>query len=234
MPDTTRVLVVEDEQKIADLLVLYFTREGYECHWLQDHSRLGHEVKQGNADLVLLDLNLPNGDGLALCREVRSFSEVPIIMITARVEEVDRLIGLDAGADDYVCKPFSPREVVARAKAILRRVEVQPRREARAVLEMNKQRHLISFKSAEVTLTPSEFNLLYALAESPGVLLARDVLLDAMYSETRHVTDRTVDTHLKNLRRKLEAVGAPTDLIASAYKLGYRLDLASAEISLLQ
>lgn len=233
MPDKTRVLIVEDEAKIAELLTLYFTNDAFECKWVQEASDALREVRSGTTDLVLLDLNLPNADGLAICKEIRSFSTVPVIMVTARVEEVDRLIGLEAGADDYVCKPFSPREVVARATAIMRRVQATPRPEASPVLEMNKRKHLTKFKGSEVTLTPSEFNLLYALAETPGTLLARDRLLDAMYPETRFVTDRTVDTHLKNLRRKLEAVGAPTNLIASAYKLGYRLDLAGAEISLL-
>jgi two-component system response regulator BaeR len=233
MPDKTRVVVVEDEEKIAELLVLYFNNEEYECRWLQQSSRLVDEVKLGDVDLILLDLNLPGSDGLLLCREVRAFSTIPIVMITARVEEVDRLIGLDAGADDYVCKPFSPREVVARVRAIMRRVDARPRAEALPVLEMDKRRHVARFKGANVTLTPSEFNLLHALAERPGTLLARDMLLDAMYPETRFVTDRTVDTHLKNLRRKLEAVGAPNNLIASAYKLGYRIDLAASEILLL-
>lgn len=171
-------------------------------------------VRAQEPDLILLDLMLPGCDGLEVCRELRTFSDVPIIMVTARVEEIDRLLGLDLGADDYICKPFSPREVVARARAILRRRPLAARTEQGLSLD----------ESIELDLTPVEFRLLSCLAASPGRVFSRDQLLDRLYDDHRVVTDRTVDSHVKNLRRKLEQIDPEQSLIHSIYGVGYKLE----------
>ena len=167
---------------------------------------------------------LPGRDGLDICRELRSFSAVPIIMITARVEEVDRLLGLDLGADDYICKPFSPREVVARVKAILRR---SPHLEtvAQARIKIDESRYSAAFDGVPLDLTPVELRLLNTFARAPGRVFSRDQLLDKLYSDHRVVTDRTVDSHIRNLRRKLEQVCPGETPIESLYGVGYRFQL---------
>jgi two-component system response regulator BaeR len=180
-------------------------------------------VRERNPELVLLDLMLPGKDGLEICREVRAFSEVPIIMATARVEEIDRLLGLELGADDYVCKPYSPRELVARIKTILRRVQ-RNGGPAESALQIDGAAYSATLRGQRLDLTPVEFRLLNALANAPGRILSRANLLEQIYDDHRVVTDRTVDTHVKNLRRKMEQVSPGTDLIHSVYGVGYRLD----------
>jgi two-component system response regulator BaeR len=172
----------------------------------------------------VLDLMLPGRNGLEICKEVRSFSDVPIIMVTARVEEVDRLIGLEAGADDYLCKPFSVRELVARVKALLRR----PRAGAAAKnspLVLDETGHAASLDGKKLDLTPVEFRLLAALVAAPGKVFSRDSLLEKLYADHRVVTDRTVDAHVKNLRRKIEEIRPGADLVRSIYGVGYKLEL---------
>jgi two-component system response regulator BaeR len=165
---------------------------------------------------------LPGRGGLDICKEVRSFSDLPIIMVTARVEEVDRLIGLEAGADDYLCKPFSVRELVARVKALLRR----PRVAAMPVgLVIDEQKHEVSLDGKALDLTPVEFRLLAALAAAPGRVFPRDRLLEKLYADHRVVTDRTVDAHVKNLRRKLDEIRPGADLVRSIYGVGYKLEM---------
>jgi two-component system response regulator BaeR len=163
---------------------------------------------------------LPGRDGLDICRELRTFSDVPIVMVTARVEEIDRLIGLDLGADDYVCKPFSARELVARVKAILRRP-----RTASTGLVLDEERHLALLDGRTIDLTPVEFRLLRTLAAAPGRVFSRNRLLEHLYADHRVVTDRTVDAHIKNLRRKLEEVRPGQELVRSIYGVGYKLEL---------
>lgn len=227
-----RVLIVEDESKISDLLLRYFERENFACKVAATAAAVMPAASEFDPNLVLLDLNLPDRDGLSLCREIRASRNVPIMMITARVDEIDRLMGLEAGADDYVCKPFSPREVVARARAILRRTQPQPDAARAIVLEIDRESHTVRVLGRDVQLTPVEFNMICAFAKAPGKLLSRERLLDAMYEDQRSVSDRTADSHLKNLRKKLEAAGAPDDLIISTYKLGYRLNLAADEVKI--
>ncbi|MBO4969414.1 MAG: winged helix-turn-helix domain-containing protein, partial [Pseudomonas sp.] len=174
--------------------------------------------------LILLDLMLPGRDGLEICKELRDFSAIPVIMITARVEEVDRLLGLDLGADDYICKPFSPREVVARVKAILRR-SPQFEQVARARLQIDEAQYRASFDGVALDLTPVELRLLNTFARAPGRVFSRDQLLDKLYSDHRVVTDRTVDSHIRNLRRKLAQASPGHDPIQSLYGVGYKLEL---------
>ncbi|MEO1202691.1 MAG: response regulator, partial [Pseudomonadota bacterium] len=174
------VLVVEDERKIARLLVDYLDKAGYRAHWIDTGNAVDEWVRLNQPDVILLDLMLPGKDGLTICREIRTHSQVPIVMVTARVDEIDRLLGLELGADDYICKPFSPREVVARVKAILRRialVRAQPDN-AYPGLEIDEQRFEVFLNGHALGLTPVEFRLLSRLASHPGRVFSRDQLMD--------------------------------------------------------
>jgi two-component system response regulator BaeR len=169
---------------------------------------------------------LPGKDGMAICREIRAFSAVPIIMVTARVDELDRLLGLELGADDYVCKPFSPREVVARVKALFRRIELAalpPNADGGFVID--DERFEIRFRGQLLELTVTEFRLLSLLASKPGRVYSRDRLLDCLPDDSRGVTDRTVDSHVKNIRRKLSVIAPESDLLVSVYGVGYKIEL---------
>ena len=214
------ILVVEDEPKLAALLRDYLQAAGHRVTCLDDGLAVVPAVRTAEPQLILLDIMLPGRDGLDICRELRSFSEVPIMLITARVEEVDRLLGLDLGADDYICKPFSPREVMARVRAILRRRPPQ----ASGGLQLDAATYRASYAGVELDLTPVEFRLLHCLASTPGRVYSRDQLMDRLYDDHRVVTDRTVDSHVKNLRRKLEQVASGQELIHSIYGVGYKLE----------
>jgi two-component system response regulator BaeR len=216
----SRILIVEDEPKLAALEADYLKAAGYEAHCIGNGDEVVPWVRANAPDLILLDLMLPGRDGLDVCRDVRSFSDVPIIMVTAKVEEIDRLVGLDLGADDYVCKPFSVRELVARVRVILRR-----RRAPSAGLVLNEEKHLAELDGRALDLTPVEFRLLGALASAPGRVFSRGKLLEHLYEDHRVVTDRTVDAHIKNLRRKLEAARPGEELVRSIYGVGYKLEL---------
>ena len=212
------ILIVEDEPKLAALESDYLRSQGYDTHCIGNGLEVAPWVRANAPDLILLDLMLPGRDGLEICRELRAFTDVPIVMVTARVEEIDRLVGLDLGADDYVCKPFSIRELTARVRAILRR----PRASATGlVLGENEA----SLDGRELDLTPVEFRLLRALASSPGRVFPRERLLEQLYEDHRVVTDRTVDAHVKNLRRKLEELRPGEELVRSIYGVGYKLEL---------
>jgi len=216
-----RILIVEDETKLAALEADYLKAEGFEPHCIANGLEVVPWVRSHAPDLILLDLMLPGRDGLEICRELRTFTDVPVVMVTARVEEIDRLIGLDLGADDYVCKPFSARELVARVKAILRRGRLP----VANALVMDEARHRATLDGKPLDLTPVEFRLLGALASAPGRVFSRDKLLERLYADHRVVTDRTVDAHVKNLRRKLEEARPGTELVRSIYGVGYALEL---------
>jgi two-component system response regulator BaeR len=214
----SRILIVEDEPKLAALESDYLKSQGYETHCIADGLEVAPWVRANAPDLILLDLMLPGRDGLEVCRELRTFTDVPIVMVTAKVEEIDRLVGLEIGADDYVCKPFSIRELVARVRAILRRPRSAP-----TGLVLGEQSATLDGKTLD--LTPVEFRLLRALASSPGRVFPRERLLERLYEDHRVVTDRTVDAHVKNLRRKLEEVRPGEELVRSIYGVGYKLEL---------
>ena len=216
------ILIVEDEPKLAALEADYLAAAGYATHRIEDGLQVVPWVRANAPDLVLLDLMLPGRDGLEICRELRAFTDVPVVMVTAKVEEIDRLVGLEAGADDYVCKPFSLRELVARVKAILRR----PRGAQRAAgLALDEPRHVAALDGKALELTPVEFRLLAMLAEAPGKVFSRSTLLERLYPDHRVVTDRTVDTHIKNLRKKINEIRPGGDPIPSIYGVGYKLEL---------
>lgn len=219
------VLVVEDEPRLARLVADYLRAAGMEVALLERGDAVLPAVRTRMPDLIVLDLMLPGTDGLAVCRALREFSDVPVLMLTARVEEVDRLIGLEAGADDYVCKPFSPREVVARIKAILRRQRRDPEAVPQAGgLVLDTTRHEARWNGAPLELTPLEFRLLCALAGAPGRVFSRDQLLDRLHDDQRSLSDRAIDSHVKNLRRKLAPLQPGHEFIRSIYGVGYRFD----------
>ena len=217
------ILIVEDEPKIAQLMIDYLQAANYRTHHLARGDEVLAFVKQTPPNLILLDLMLPGLDGLSVCRELRRFSDVPIVMVTAKIEEIDRLLGLEIGADDYICKPFSPREVVARVKTILRRCQRAPEEAASpSPLVVDETRFQASWAGKALDLTPAEFRLLKTLAQEPGKVFSREQLLNHLYDDYRVVTDRTIDSHIKNLRRKLEALDADQPFIRAVYGMGYR------------
>jgi two-component system response regulator BaeR len=223
MNQPATILIVEDEAKIASLLRDYLEKiGGYQTRWVARGDEAIGVFDEISPDLVLLDLMLPGMDGLEVCKAIRSKSQVPVIMVTALVEEIDRLLGLELGADDYICKPFSPREVVARVKAVLRRATFTADTTSSA-LKIDEERHQASLNGKALKLSPVEFALLSRLVAQPGRVFSRDQLMSSIYSDYRIVSDRTVDTHVKNLRRKLADSDPDSDLIESVYGVGYRL-----------
>jgi two-component system response regulator BaeR len=214
------VYIVEDEPELAALVADYVRAAGFVPTVFGDGAQALAAIRADMPALVVLDLMLPGLDGLALCREVRAFSSVPIVMVTARVEEIDRLLGLDLGADDYLCKPFSPRELVARIKAILRRTGVTA-----APLAIDRAARRASLRGQALDLTRTEFDLLAALSARPGQVFSRAQLLELARQDTLDVTDRAIDSHIKNLRRKLDAAAPGLEPIRSIYGLGYRFEL---------
>ena len=223
---TKHILIVEDEIKIAALLEDYFRASQFATTAIYEGTQVADWVREHEPALVLLDLMLPGKDGLDVCREIRQFSNVPIMMITARVEEIDRILGLEIGADDYICKPFSPREVVARAKAIFRRLEASAGQEpdSSSGLQLDEEKYAARFKQTNLDLTPVEFRLLSVLKNMPGKVFSREQLMNALYTDHRIVTDRTIDSHIKNLRKKLHQAGCAEEMIHSLYGVGYKYD----------
>ncbi|HEM8196748.1 TPA: two-component system response regulator BaeR [Providencia stuartii] len=224
-PSSANVLIVEDEPKLGQLLYDYLQAAGYQPSILQRGDEVIDYVRQQQPDIILLDLMLPGMDGLTICRELRKFCEIPIIMVTAKTEEIDRLLGLEIGADDYICKPFSPREVVARVKTILRRCQraASPDK-SRPQLIIDENAFQVRYGEQLLELTPAEFRLLKFMSDNAGTVFSRDQLLDILYDDHRIVTDRTIDSHVKNLRRKLELLNNEKTFIRSIYGLGYRWD----------
>jgi two-component system response regulator BaeR len=220
----SEILIVENEPKLATVLDDYFSASGFRTRWLANGAEVVESVRINPPDLIVLDLMLPQKDGLKICRELRDFTSVPLVIVTARIEEVDRLLGLELGADDYVCKPFSPREVVARARAILRRAASGATTNSAPGLHIDESRYAASLDGVQLDLTPVEFRLLRTLSSSPGQVFSRAQLLDRLYEDHRVVSDRAVDSHIKNLRRKVQNVRSGAELIESVYGVGYRFD----------
>jgi len=217
------ILIVEDEQRLAETHRDYLHQAGYSSEWLAEGHGVVDWVKENNPAIILLDLMLPGKDGLSICQEIRRFSTVPIIMITARVEEIDRLLGLELGADDYICKPFSPREVVARVKTVLRRSGAQTVEDDK-LLHLDQSRYLATLNGNKLDLTAVEFQLLNILAQKSGRIFSRDQLMDLLYSDQRIICDRTIDSHIKKLRKKIASVNPDLELIHSIYGVGYKYE----------
>ncbi|MEP6908452.1 MAG: two-component system response regulator CreB [Pseudoxanthomonas sp.] len=228
------ILIAEDEPAIADTVLYALRSEGLEA----EHCVLGRDVvprvRAGGVDVVVLDVGLPDGSGFDVCRELRSFSEVPVIFLTARNDEIDRVIGLELGADDYMAKPFSPRELVARVRARLRRsqadIGVTKAQEVAKALptgefEVDQEGHRIRFRGKALELTRYEYVLLAALLQRPGAILSRAQLMDRGWDSDADSADRTIDTHIKTLRAKLRKAGANDDPIRTHRGLGYALEI---------
>jgi len=224
-PAHNHIMIIEDEPRLAAVLGDYLSSAGYSHCWVADGNDALPAFHAERPDLVLLDLTLPGRNGIEICRELRRQYSVPIIMITARVEELDRLLGLEVGADDYVCKPFSPREVVARVKAVLRRNHFVPNDVTEQPITIDEEKYLASVRGAPLDLTAVEFRLLCILHQSQGRVFSRDQVLNHLYDDNRVVSDRTIDSHVKNLRRKLAEIGGDENWIKSIYGVGYRMEL---------
>ncbi|HCT3873892.1 two-component system response regulator BaeR [Klebsiella michiganensis] len=220
------VLIVEDELKLGQLLSDYLLEAGFAPTLIHRGDMVLPYVLDTPPHLILLDLMLPGMDGLSLCREIRRISVVPIIMVTARIEEIDRLLGLELGADDYITKPYSPREVVSRVKAILRRCKPSCERQmlpnTNSPLLIDEERFQASWQNKQLDLTAAEFRLLKTLSQKAGKVFSREQLLNHLYDDYRAVTDRTIDSHIKNLRRKLQMLDASRTFIRAVYGVGYR------------
>jgi two-component system response regulator BaeR len=219
------ILIVEDEHKVAHLLHEYLENAGYRTSIVDRGDQVVAQVRKKAPDLMLLDIMLPGMDGLAVCREVRKFSNIPIIMTTAKVEELDRLLGLEIGADDYICKPYSAREVVARVKAVLRRINPNAT-EKNLVLGpfmLDENTYQAFVNGNDLDLTRSEFRLLQVLMSQPGKVCTRDELLARVQGYDCEGYDRTIDTHIKNLRRKVAKFLPDQEIINTVYGIGYKL-----------
>jgi len=224
MSDT--ILVVDDEQRIIDLARMYIEQEGYRVTSSTDGTDALHKILEDEPALVVLDLMLPGLDGLEVCRRVRAESDVPIIMLTARSDDIDKIVGLELGADDYLTKPFNPRELVARIKAILRRSERKSSSDSRPIqignLTINPQYRSVTIDDKTVELRMKEFDLLVTLAENPNIVFSRERLLDVVWGYNFAGETRTVDVHIAHLRHKLEGMSAS---IETVWGVGYKIVL---------
>jgi len=220
------IAIVEDEPKLASVLNDYLIQSDYSTVVYNDGTEALEALQKNAVDLILLDLMLPGTDGMTICRELRKVSTVPIIMLTARAEEIDRLLGLEIGADDYICKPYSPREVVARVKALLRRVSmcdtsINPNNLS---FELDELAAIMRINAKECALTSVELNLLKTMHAQPGRIFNRAQLMTRIYPDNRVVSDRTIDSHVKKLRQKMESLDANNEYIQSVYGIGYKFE----------
>jgi DNA-binding response OmpR family regulator len=223
-----KVLIVDDEEHIIELARLYLSREGYQVEGIADGALALAKFGQMKPDLVVLDIMLPGMDGLTICREIRKLSQVPIIMLTARDEVTDKVVGLELGADDYLTKPFHPQELVARAKALVRRAQAepdQPRLVRAGKLEIDLERHEVRYGEARVQLRPKEFDLLALLGRHPGRVFQRSELLDVVWGYDFPGYTRTVDVHVQQLREKLANGGVVDPTVQTVWGVGYKLEL---------
>ncbi|MBU1566152.1 MAG: response regulator transcription factor [Proteobacteria bacterium] len=227
------ILIVEDDQNTSKLVATYLAREGFTTIAAYDGEEALRQARLLEPGFVILDVMLPKVDGWEVCRQLRKFSDVPILMLTAREEEIDRVMGLSIGADDYVVKPFSPRELVERVKAILRRVQPGPPREKQILLHgglvLNLEKHKVSVDGTPVNLTSSEYKLLQALMSAPGRVFSRNELLERFYDHGETVIDRVIDVHIGKLRQKIEDDPADPQRILTVRGFGYRFAEPSEE-----
>ncbi|PKG63649.1 MULTISPECIES: response regulator [Pseudoalteromonas] len=218
-----KILIVEDEENIAEVLIAYAKQQDYETEHFNSGKGVVSFVKQNAVDLILLDLMLPDVDGIELCKQIRAFSSVPIIMLTAKSEEIDRLLGLEVGADDYICKPFSPKEVIARIKAVLRRTS-QPK--TNIINHNNFQLHKDDYEARlngkSIGFTAVEFKIFLLFISHVGRVFTREDIINNVYSDTTDISDRNIDTHIKNIRKKINDIQAGLNPIAAVYSVGYK------------
>ena len=223
------ILLIEDEPSIADTITYVLNSEGFQCEWRATGAEGLERIRQGGINLIVLDVGLPDCSGFELCKTIRAQYEAPIIFLTARSEEIDRVVGLEIGGDDYMVKPFSPRELAARIKAILRRTRKQDPSPASAdsssestLFEVDQDRCLVRYHATELSLSRYEYRLLCVLIDKPGWVFSRERLMEMVWDEPEASMDRTVDAHIKSLRAKMRAV-RPEDPIKTHRGLGYSL-----------
>ncbi len=223
-----KILVVDDEPKVCDLIKAYLEKDGYEVILAGDGRSAVEQTRSHKPDLIVLDLNLPVMDGIEVFRTVRAVSDIPVIMVTARDDEVDKIVGLQLGADDYVTKPFSPRELAARVAAVLRRYSEGPKAATRLLtgdLLVDFDRHEVKYRDETVNLTSAEFKLLAVMARNPGRVFTRLQLMDSAFGETYEGYDRTIDAHIKNIRQKLNTIGGEEENpVVTVRGVGYKLE----------
>ncbi len=219
------ILIVEDEVKLANLLSDYLTQAQFTSHIISQGDEVEPWLNENHADLILLDIMLPGQDGISLCKNIRKDSNIPIIMQSARVDEIDRLLGLELGADDYICKPYSPKEVVARVKAVLRRSNYENTETLNSILKLDEGQLKVFYQDKILELTSVEFQLLKSLYDHPGQIFSREQLIQKIYQDHRVVSDRTVDSHIKKLRKKLSTLSEDYEFIYSVYGAGYKFEL---------
>ena len=219
-----RILIVEDEPSIADNIVFALKTEGFAPHWCRTGAEAQAHWRERMPDLVLLDVGLPDTSGFELCKQLRQHSQIPIIFLTARDSEIDKVVGLEIGGDDYVVKPFSPRELAARVRARLRNHSAPPEPEATVALELDESSQSARICDCALNLTRYEFRLLAVLHKAPGRVFSRDQLLERVWSDPSGAFDRTVDTHIKTLRQKLRLAGEQVNPIRTHRGLGYSFD----------
>lgn len=231
MASDRKILIVEDDDKISQLLSKYLSAEGFRTSVIGEGELVIPQIRRNPPHLVLLDIMLPGKDGLTIFKEIRSFSGIPVLFVTAKVHEIDRLLGLELGADDYICKPFLPREVVARVKAVLRRTYPE-RGEGNLVvgpISMDTDRHSVKVNDAEIHLTPNQFKLLRYLMANAGCVVTRSDLISRMQGYNFEGYNRTIDNHIKNLRKKINEHLQGQELIRSVYGIGYSINTPEEE-----
>lgn len=218
------IFIIEDEDQITELLRDYLLKSGYEVFTENNGDNAVENVLLEKPDLILLDIMLPGKDGITILKELREFSDIPVIMVTARIDEIDRLIGLNSGADDYICKPFSPREVVARVKSLLRRTKgsFHDKKIRMNDIVLDTSRRLLIISGNEITVTPTEFNILKVMLPHPERVFSRSELLEKAMGYDYEGYDRAIDSHMKNLRKKIEKVIPERTVIDSVYGTGYK------------
>ncbi|HEY6527573.1 MAG TPA: response regulator [Cellvibrionaceae bacterium] len=225
LTDTT-ILVIEDEPKLGQLIIDYLNADGFTTIWLQDGLNAIEIIKRHAPSLILLDVMLPGINGFSLCKEIRTFSQIPVVLLTARTLEEDRINGFETGADDYICKPFSFREVVFRVKVILKRIHPKQAIAKKAVpqIDFDFSAYTAKVNGLSLDLTPVEFGIFATLAQFPGRVFSRNELLDRVYAGHHVINDRTIDSHIRNLRRKLKIIVPDEDVVQSIYGLGYKVE----------
>jgi len=229
-----RILLVDDEKKIATVLKAYLQQEGFQVTVALNGVIALTLFKENPYDLIILDLMLPGMSGTEICREIRKISSVPIIMLTAKIEEEDRIQGLSIGADDYITKPFSPREVVARVRAVLRRTNNETAPLADVIsydngLTIDNIQHEVRLHDQEVSLTPTEFKILGTLAKHPGRVYSRNQLVEIVQGHDFEGDDRVIDAHIKKIRQKLEVIPSDPQIILTVYGVGYKFNPSTGE-----
>jgi len=222
-----KILIVEDEPAIADNIKFALETEGFETIWHSSGGEVISLLSKGTVHLIVLDIGLPDVNGMDLCRQIRKTYNVPIIFLTARTDEIDRIVGLELGADDYLGKPFSPRELAARVKAILRRTDIKEGKGGAETksssFRIDKERNRITYFNVHVELSKYEFNILEVLVKRPGYVFSRETLMELAWDEPEMSMDRTVDAHIKNIRKKLKTIKSDIDPIVTHRSIGYSL-----------